>query len=274
MNCSVLFVCMGNICRSPAAEAVFRLVAESLPESISLEIDSAGTIDFHHGKPADSRMQAAAAALGLELTSRARQVQAEDLQRFDWVIAMDRENLEYLQELPRAESCRLHLLSDFLGDDWPTDVPDPYYGGDDGFAYVLEMLFAAMPRLLQAIESEFPGASPEDDLAAENLCEVYSAANIVEAELLAAKLRQAGLNARVVGHYLQNAVGDLPAVAIAPRIWVLESQEAKARKLLQAYERAQAQQPGPPSNWKCSNCQETNDSSFDLCWNCQTPYLG
>lgn len=147
----ILFVCMGNICRSPTGEGVFRKHVEDLRTDQEVFVDSAGTIDYHVGKPADRRMQAAARQRGYRLESIARQVQANDLLTFDLVIAMDRENLADLQRLRDSltTECKatLALLSDFLGDEWPTDVPDPYNGGDAGFRYVVEMIESACPRI-------------------------------------------------------------------------------------------------------------------------------
>ena len=145
----VLFVCLGNICRSPAAEGVFlaHLAARGLGHRI--EVDSAGTGGWHAGDLPDPRMRAAAARRGLALTSRARQVRRDDFARFDLIVAMDRDNLANLEALGRARPGQLFLLSELLGPDWPIDVPDPYYGGPAGFDKVLDMLEAAMPALLE-----------------------------------------------------------------------------------------------------------------------------
>lgn len=116
-----------------------------------VSVDSAGTIGYHTGNAADRRMRAAAKMRGLELTSRARQVTVEDLQRFDRIIAMDAENLRDLIALNRGSDTKIELLSAYLGDPWPSDVPDPYYGGDEGFGFVLDMLEQACPKILASL---------------------------------------------------------------------------------------------------------------------------
>lgn len=153
----VLFVCMGNICRSPAAEGVARHLAAEQGLDGLVKIESAGTIAYHAGEPPDPRMQAAASARGYELDGRARQVTPEDFERFDLLVAMDRDNLAQLREL-RSElagsirsPAELKLLSDFLPEGSAIDVPDPYYGGEHGFERVLDMIEAAVPRLLEEL---------------------------------------------------------------------------------------------------------------------------
>lgn len=129
------------------------VVAEAGLESM-FEIDSAGTAGWHVGKPADARMRRAAADRGIELTSRSRQLVAADLDRFDLVVAMDADNRRDIVRLrPGDDDSRAEviLLSSVLDDGWPEDVPDPYYGGDDGFVYVLDMLEAACPALLERL---------------------------------------------------------------------------------------------------------------------------
>lgn len=118
-----------------------------------IKIDSAGTMGYHTGHAADERMQAAASRRGYQLTSRARKLTSGDLETFDLVIAMDRENFQDIQSLHDSPSATVKLLSDFLGDEWPTDVPDPYYGGPDGFEYVLDMIEAACPEILKQLHS-------------------------------------------------------------------------------------------------------------------------
>ena len=123
---------------------------------VDVDVDSAGTHGYHVGEPADSRMQAAAEARGYELKSRGRQVTAEDLDpvRFDLVLAMDSDNHKILQELSTGPSQHIRVFSDYLDDQWPRDVPDPYYGSDEGFDKVLDMLEAGCPLILQTLMGE------------------------------------------------------------------------------------------------------------------------
>ena len=139
---------MGNICRSPAAEGVFlhHLRKRDLVDHIG--VDSAGTIDYHTGHLPDARMRDAAERRGYELNSRARQIQPDDLVTFDLVVAMDQENWDDIVRLDDAPRALLKMLSDFLPDSWPRDVPDPYYGGRQGFETVLDMLEAACPAII------------------------------------------------------------------------------------------------------------------------------
>jgi protein-tyrosine phosphatase len=150
----VLFVCLGNICRSPTAEAVMRgLVAEAGLEG-EIEVESAGTGSWHLGDPPDPRAVAAAAERGVELVGAARQVDESDFDRFDLLIAMDRSNRDGLLRLAPDEEARrrVRLLSEF-GDGGPGDVPDPYYGGDEGFAEVLDILERRCAALLEQIRA-------------------------------------------------------------------------------------------------------------------------
>ena len=150
-SCSILFVCLGNICRSPAGEGLLQHSVNALQLQDKIEIDSAGTIGYHAGKPADHRMRTAAHNRGVQLLSQSRKITVKDLHSFDLVIAMDRENLADIQRMAPEPTAELRLLSDFLGDDWPSDVPDPYYGGDEGFEYVLDMIEAACPAIIHSI---------------------------------------------------------------------------------------------------------------------------
>jgi len=151
---SILFVCLGNICRSPTAEGVFLSLLQQQDLADQFMVDSAGTIGHHAGKAADARMRAAASKRGYDLTSRSRKITHADMEKFDLVIAMDRENFSDIGHVHESPTATLKLLSDFLGDDWPTDVPDPYYGGDAGFEYVLDMIEAAAPAILAYCQSQ------------------------------------------------------------------------------------------------------------------------
>ena len=152
-SCSVLFVCLGNICRSPAGEGLLQHSIDTYKLQGTIKIDSAGTIGYHSGKPADHRMRNAALNRGIQLLSLSRKITVEDLHSFNLIIAMDRENLADIQRMAPNPTAKLNLLSDFLGDNWPSDVPDPYYGGDDGFEYVLDMIEAACPSIIDSISS-------------------------------------------------------------------------------------------------------------------------
>jgi protein-tyrosine phosphatase len=155
----VCFVCLGNICRSPTAEGVFRLLVAEAELSSAIEIDSAGTGAWHEGEPPDARSRAAAARRGIRVDGRARPFSASDFERFEYVIAMDRENRRDLIELaPTPEAhARIALLRDFepaTGRGRSRDVPDPYYGGDDGFERVLDICEASCRGLLEHLLRE------------------------------------------------------------------------------------------------------------------------
>ncbi len=151
MTKRVLFVCMGNICRSPAAEAVFVRQAFERGVGEAVEADSAGTIAYHSGEGPDARMRRAAAARGVEVDGQARPVVVEDFESFDLIVAMDRDNLRDLESMRRGGRARLALFSDFLPSGNPTDVPDPYYGGPEGFDNVLDLLEQGCPELLDRL---------------------------------------------------------------------------------------------------------------------------
>lgn len=146
----VLMVCTGNICRSPTAEAVLRRLAEQAGVAHRIDVDSAGTTNYHLGEPPDSRSQQHAARRGYELSAlRARQVRAADYEAFDWLIAMDRGHLAELQaEAPAHGRARIALLMDFADDPRGGEVPDPYYGGAQGFEEVLDRVEAGCRGLL------------------------------------------------------------------------------------------------------------------------------
>ena len=149
---SILFVCMGNICRSPTAEGVFRRkVAEAGLDDL-FEIDSAGTHAYHVGEPPDGRAQQAAARRGFSLSEiRARRVAAEDFERFQHIIAMDQDNVVLLQELAGPEQrTKIRLFLEYASGP-ETEVPDPYYGGATGFERVLDLIEDASRGLLEAL---------------------------------------------------------------------------------------------------------------------------
>jgi protein-tyrosine phosphatase len=150
---SVLFVCLGNICRSPLAEGVFRDLVEKAGLSESFHIESAGTGSWHVGEPPDSRATMVASRYGVTLASRAQQVTEEQLARFDYVIAMDRDNLSALERMVSTSGTapELHLLREFDPTRTGEEVPDPYYGGASGFETVYEMVHRSCEGLLEHI---------------------------------------------------------------------------------------------------------------------------
>jgi protein-tyrosine phosphatase len=154
----ILFVCMGNICRSPTAEGVLRRLIQERAPHLGLEIDSAGTHDYHVGEPPDARAIAAAARRGIDLRSlRARQVSEEDFERFDLIVAMDRANREALLSRSPAEfHGRIRLFMEFADDSNVEDVPDPYYGGPLGFEQVLDLAEEAAAGLLDEVLQQMP----------------------------------------------------------------------------------------------------------------------
>lgn len=149
----VLFVCLGNICRSPLAEGVFQHLVEEAGVSDEFEIDSAGTGSWHVGERPDTRAIAVARAHGITLPSRARQITPEDLDHFDYVIAMDLENVRNLENM--AESSRtdvqIHLLREFDPEHTGDEVPDPYYGGASGFEKVFKIVSQSCEALLAGL---------------------------------------------------------------------------------------------------------------------------
>jgi len=143
---------MGNICRSPTAEGVFRRFVEEAGLADRIEIDSAGTHAYHTGEPADRRAQAAAGRRGYSMSDiRARRVHETDFERFDYIVAMDRDNLELLVEQADAEHhAKIQLFLDFSSAQ-ETEVPDPYYGGAAGFERVIDLVEEASRGLLETL---------------------------------------------------------------------------------------------------------------------------
>jgi protein-tyrosine phosphatase len=150
----VLFVCLGNICRSPTAEGVLRQLAAQQAPRLALEIDSAGTADYHIGAPPDLRSQRAALRRGIDISGlRARQVTQNDFVRFDLILAMDRENLRELEAMKPANSrASLKLFLEYAPDLNLRDVPDPYYCDAGVFEEVLDLTTAASRGLLASLE--------------------------------------------------------------------------------------------------------------------------
>jgi protein-tyrosine phosphatase len=150
----VLFVCLGNICRSPLAEGVFRQLVEREGLADRFDIDSAGTSSYHIGEPPDARTSALARQRGVTLEHAARQVTSTDFERYDYILAMDASNLGKLQRMSRdgAELALLRSYDPDAADD--LEVPDPYFGGPDGFANVHDLVENACEGLLAHIRAE------------------------------------------------------------------------------------------------------------------------
>jgi len=154
MSQRLLFVCLGNICRSPTAENImnYLLAQANLQEQISC--DSAGTGDYHLGEPADQRMTKAAKQQGITLRGRARQLQALDLKNFDLILAMDQENYRDILSLDPAGQYahKIRLICEFCSRHADIEVPDPYFGGAEGFDYVIDLLLDACEGLLNSLQ--------------------------------------------------------------------------------------------------------------------------
>ena len=142
---------MGNICRSPAAEGVFRQLVANAGREAEFHIDSAGTHGYHVGHPPDSRMLAAARARGYLLDSKARRLDAADFGRFQWIVAMDDDNYANIGAIDTGGGARVVRMVDYCERLTPFEVPDPYYGGAAGFEEVLDILEDACSGLLRRI---------------------------------------------------------------------------------------------------------------------------
>ncbi|MEI7908881.1 MAG: low molecular weight protein-tyrosine-phosphatase [Verrucomicrobiota bacterium] len=151
----VLFVCMGNICRSPAAEIIFRKLVADSGRSDSIEIDSAGTLGYHHGNPPDARMAATLERNGYTVAGRARQITSADLTYFDLVVTMDDDNLANVRALDSAGRWRAKIrpLVEYCSEHQARCVPDPYYGGQRGFDDVIELLEDGCAGILREISA-------------------------------------------------------------------------------------------------------------------------
>ena len=155
MTTRILFVCMGNICRSPLAEGVFNHLAAQAGRAAEFEVDSCGTGGWHAGDPPDPRSRAVARKHGITLKSRARQFQRSDFNNFDLILAMDRDNradLLSFANLRPEHAAKVKLLREYDPEaNGHLDVPDPYYGGPDGFEDVYQMIQRSAKRLLETI---------------------------------------------------------------------------------------------------------------------------
>lgn len=152
----VLFVCLGNICRSPTAHGVFEQYVKKADLTEQIEVDSCGTGQWHVGQPPDDRAQKFALKRGYDLSHlRARRLVVEDFDRFDYILPMDNKNLEdVLAMQPEGSKAHVQLMLEYGDDKSVTEVPDPYYGEHDGFEYVLDLLESASANLLKEIQEK------------------------------------------------------------------------------------------------------------------------
>jgi protein-tyrosine phosphatase len=156
MPYKLLFVCLGNICRSPAAENIMNHLIDQAGLTGQITCDSAGTSSYHIGSPPDQRMSAAASQRGIAMQGQARQFTAADLAKFDLILAMDRDNYEGIRALDRAGQCadKVRMMCDFCTHHSLREVPDPYYGGPEGFNQVIDLLLDACTGLLGDVKQE------------------------------------------------------------------------------------------------------------------------
>ena len=156
---NILFVCMGNICRSPSAEGFFARALEQSEHKDLVSIDSAGTHSYHVGHAPDSRAVDTAFKFGVDIAHlRARKVRTADFHNYDLIVAMDRSNFADLQAFqPAGSSASLKMMMKYHPEGQPEEVPDPYYGGIDGFTYMCELLESATAGLLEDVEGRLGG---------------------------------------------------------------------------------------------------------------------
>lgn len=154
---NILFVCLGNICRSPSGEGVFKSLVESEGLEDKFFIDSAGTSAYHVGEPADRRMRKHAERRSIRLTSRSRRFIRQDFDKFDYILAMDGSNYDDILSIDKTgeNRAKVFMMTDFSSIYKNRDVPDPYYGGDDGFEEVLDLLEESCRGLLDAVKKKY-----------------------------------------------------------------------------------------------------------------------
>ena len=153
----VLFVCLGNICRSPLAEGIFKDLVKKSGMDLFIQVDSAGTSGWHIDEPPDARSIQIAEQKGIQLNHLGRQIKKNDLQRFDYILAMDQDNLEEIQRLrdpDQFHSVRILLTREFDDQQSGADIPDPYYGGQNGFQVVYDMLEESLSNFLDFVIKE------------------------------------------------------------------------------------------------------------------------
>ena len=162
MTYKLLFVCLGNICRSPSAENIMNHLIQQRGLSDRIQCDSAGTSSYHIGSPPDRRMTAAAREQGIELVGAARQFMPDDFERFDRILAMDRDNYRDILSLDRDGRYRskVQMMCRFCHHHRDREVPDPYYGGPEGFNYVIDLLKDACEGLLDEVMTELDSSTP------------------------------------------------------------------------------------------------------------------
>lgn len=151
---SILFVCLGNICRSPMAETVFNAILEKNNKLDEFHVDSAGLIDFHQGEKADHRMRAHAENRGYKIAHLSRPVKEADFDAFDYIVGMDEQNIKQLSRLAKTEEkqAKIHKMTEFNQTMEAENIPDPYYGGDKGFEHVIDLLEDACQGLFNKLK--------------------------------------------------------------------------------------------------------------------------
>ncbi len=156
MTTKLLFVCLGNICRSPAAENIMDYLIQQDPTDLEIICDSAGTSAYHVGSSPDRRMQQTAQAYGIPMQGSARQIRPKDLEEFDLILTMDRENYRNVLALDPQQlyTDKIKMMCSYCTQHTDTEVPDPYYGGDAGFRHVIELLMDACQNLLASLQKQ------------------------------------------------------------------------------------------------------------------------